>query len=183
MTKGGIRRALALVCITVTMLGAAMLAVPSPAWAHDNIVGSNPKNGASVATLPSAVLLTFEEPPVAGYTKVRVTGPSGALVSKGAPVSTGSRVTIALAPSKAAGTYAVHWSLLSDDGHPLAGVVRFTVTATVTGRRTALSPVAKSATAKKGGAGAAWVGVTLGTIALLVVVFGIGRLCTGATRR
>jgi methionine-rich copper-binding protein CopC len=157
-----------------------LLALPLSASAHDELVASNPKDGATLTAVPQTVLLTFEEPPAPGYTKVSVTGPSGAVVSKGAPISDGSKISIAMGDVHASGAYVVHWSLLSDDGHPVAGTVRFTVHAASTPKPLAASPAAaekttKTAAAKKGGSDE-WIVVALGGVGALVVLFGASRL-------
>lgn len=110
----------------VLALGAA------PAYAHDELKSSNPADGATVATPPSQVVLTFEEPPVALGAQVVVTGPDGP-VSSGSPRLVGDDVVSDLQPQAPAGRYSVAWRVTSDDGHPVSGTLAFTAQAAATG--------------------------------------------------
>lgn len=132
---------------TLVALTLALLVVfAAPALAHDELVSSSPPNGATLTRLPSTVTLYFEEPPVAGFTHVIVTGPDGVLVSSGTPVTRGSQVSVPLPHSSATGSYSIAYRIMSDDGHPVAGTVRFSLgtgpaTAGFTSRRPASRPV------------------------------------------
>lgn len=103
----------------------AVLVVPAPAWAHNSLTGSNPKDGQRVARPPATVRLTFLSRLTPKATKVRVTGPDGASVVAGAPTFARNRVTVRLSPGPA-GRYTVSYELPSDDGHPIKGKVVFT---------------------------------------------------------
>lgn len=160
---------------------AVLLLHPGAAAAHDELVTSTPANGAHVAALPKTLVLNFEEPPVAGYTKVHVFSPTGTDVSAAAPVTVGSRVTLAVKPTTAHGTYAVRWSLLSDDGHPVAGVIRFTVAGAPTPTMSTAKATATTAPAPASTAGSTWVVPALIGVAALLVLFGAAKV-TGRRR-
>jgi len=151
-------------CAVVTIAATGMLIESPAALAHDHLVTSSPSDGAHVTTLPSNLVLTFEEPPVTGYTKVRVTGPRGELLSPTSPETNGSIVTVALTHDTSAGAYRVVWSVLSDDGHPVSGVVTFTVVTATTPNPAA---VVKSSAAHHGGP---WILAVVGGIAALVIL-------------
>lgn len=163
--------------LAVTAALTALLGVPAAASAHDELVSSTPANGATVRVLPRVVVLVFAEPPVAGYTKAHIAGPAGQDLSAGAPVTAGSRVSLGVRPSSARGSYVIRWSLLSDDGHPVSGLVRFTVGTVAT----PTAPAATSAT-HVSTAGSGWIVASLVALAALGVVFGVTRLSEGATR-
>ena len=101
-----------------------LAAFPAVARAHDVLERTNPADGTTVRTLPSAVELTFAEQPVAVGAQVLVAGPSGHLES-GAPVIDGRTVRQAIDPSAPAGAYTVTYRVTSGDGHPVTGTIRF----------------------------------------------------------
>jgi methionine-rich copper-binding protein CopC len=105
----------------------AALVSPGVAAAHNSLISSNPKNGATVARPPAAVRLTFLARLDPATTKVTVTGPDGATAAAGAPTFTGKTVTVSLRAG-AAGRYTVAYQVASSDGHPIKGTVRFTAT-------------------------------------------------------
>jgi methionine-rich copper-binding protein CopC len=115
--------------VAVAVLAAVLAALVSPgvAAAHNSLVSSSPKNGATVARPPAAVRLTFLARLDPATTKVTVTGPDGATAAAGAPTFTGKTVTVRLRAG-AAGRYTVAYQVASSDGHPIKGAVRFTAT-------------------------------------------------------
>jgi copper transport protein len=102
-----------------------MLGLSAPAFAHAALISSNPENGAVLNSGPSAVDLTFSEPvsPLAA----NIVAPDGAAVPLTDLSSSGSVLTIALPPDSEAGTRVVSWRVVSDDGHPVAGALVFSV--------------------------------------------------------
>ncbi len=116
------RRAISLLLGLACALGLTLL-LPAAASAHDVLQATDPGDGATVATLPGTVSLTFSEPPLAMGTQVIVTGPSGD-VSEGATSIDGGVVSQALSPSAPGGNYTVTYRVTADDGHPVTG--RFT---------------------------------------------------------
>lgn len=111
------------------LLAAAMLALVMtaiPAWAHATLTSSSPSNGAVVPTLPSAVVLTFDEPvrPVAGA--IKVLNPDGQSVG-GAVTADGPKVVIALPRMNVQGTYTLTWRVIAADSHPVGGAVNFSL--------------------------------------------------------
>lgn len=119
------------------MTGAVLVVLATVAWvvggtsvaaAHDALRTSSPADGSTVATLPTEVVLTFDQPALAVGSEVVVTDPSGSPVQEGAPslVDTTVRQRVRGGP---AGTYAVRWRVTSVDGHPVSGTFTFTATA------------------------------------------------------
>ncbi|GAB7191420.1 hypothetical protein NUM3379_21270 [Kineococcus sp. NUM-3379] len=106
------------------------LALPAaPAAAHDRLLSSDPADGAQLAAAPAAVVLTFSSEVLAVSPRVLVRDGSGAAVADAAPAVDGARVSAALPPALAAGTYTVDWRVASGDGHPVEGTFSFAVTA------------------------------------------------------
>ncbi|WP_258724819.1 copper resistance CopC family protein [Cellulomonas sp. NS3] len=97
-----------------------------PAAAHSALVSSDPADGATTATAPAQVTLTFNEAAVALGTVVEVQAPDGRVVSTGDPVLAGTDVVQALAGELPAGDYSVLWRVTSADGHPIDGRLTFT---------------------------------------------------------
>ncbi|MFI6258937.1 copper resistance protein CopC [Micromonospora zamorensis] len=119
--------------------GVSFLAPATPAAAHNSLTGSDPRDGARVATAPAQIELRFLAKPAPATTKITITGPDN-VVAGGPPAFDGSRVRVPFKPA-AAGLYIVGYQLASSDGHPVKGEVRFTLT---TG--TAADPSASPAT-------------------------------------
>jgi methionine-rich copper-binding protein CopC len=116
MTVRPLFRSCAVVATGLVVGFAALIAAPAAASAHDDLASSTPKNRAVITALPTKILLTFEEPPAAGYTKVHVFAPSGKDISRGPPVTRGARVSLSISREKVSGERAIRWSVLSDDG-------------------------------------------------------------------
>ncbi|MET7373891.1 copper resistance CopC family protein [Micromonospora arida] len=137
--------------------GVSFLVPATPAAAHNQLTGSNPRDGARVATAPARVELRFLAKPSPTTTKITITGPDN-VVAGGTPAFDGSRVRVPFKPA-AAGLYIVGYQLASSDGHPVKGEVRFTLT-TGTAADPSGSPSAAASTNPAGSpsAGASAVG-------------------------
>jgi copper resistance protein C len=118
----------------VLLLGVAgMLLGTAPAWAHSQLLGTDPADGASVDTGPAQVTLTFNEDMPAGFDVVTVTGPDGRTWQTGQVTTAGQTVSVPIAPLGPAGRYEVHYRVVSADGHPVQGGSSFTLTRAGTG--------------------------------------------------
>lgn len=127
--------------------GVSFLMPATPAAAHNELTGSNPRNGARVATAPARIELRFLAKPSPTTTKITITGPDN-VVAGGTPAFDGSRVRVPFKPA-AAGLYIVGYQLASSDGHPVKGEVRFTLT-TGTSADPSASPPAAGPSASAG---------------------------------
>lgn len=178
---------------TVAVVAVLGLVAAAPASAHDALVSSDPANGATVATPPDRVTLTFDQPALAIGTTLRVIGPGGD-VQSGAPRLVDSTVTQELAPGIPAGSYRIAWRVTSTDGHPVSGELTFTASAAnprAPSASPSASPLAVSATAAGGQPGPG--GSTARVVVLVVIVLvllgggalGLGRRFSrrGAARR
>ncbi|MFE9692764.1 copper resistance protein CopC [Micromonospora sp. NPDC005806] len=114
-----------LVVLGVTF-GVSVLSA-TPAAAHNSLTGSDPKDGARVATAPKRIELRFLATPAPGTTKITVTGPDDAPASGGTPTFSGNRVSVPFTPGPA-GVYTVAYRVGSSDGHPVSGKISFTLT-------------------------------------------------------
>jgi methionine-rich copper-binding protein CopC len=99
----------------------------TPAWAHDDLTASQPKSGATLQTAPKEITLTFAEPVNARFVKVGVAR-DGKNMPVAKPAVTGAVVHQVL-DGAAPGAYAVSYRIVSTDGHPVTGSLRFTLSA------------------------------------------------------
>ncbi|MQS38094.1 copper resistance CopC/CopD family protein [Streptomyces katsurahamanus] len=125
-----LRALLAAAVLIGTALG-ALLASAGPAAAHAALTGSDPKDGAVVATAPTEVTLTFSEQIAMGKDSIRVLDPSGERADKSTvrDLSQGGTVGygVDLRPDLPDGTYTVAWQAVSADSHPISGAFTFSV--------------------------------------------------------
>ncbi|WP_128976003.1 copper resistance CopC/CopD family protein [Streptomyces roseicoloratus] len=119
-----------LLLVAAALLG-ALLATAGPASAHAALTGSDPQDGAVVATAPKEVNLTFSEQVAMSDDSIRVLDPAGKRVDTGEirDLCSGSviRYGVALLPGLPDGTYTVAWQTVSADSHPVAGAFTFSV--------------------------------------------------------
>lgn len=120
--------------ITRTLVATAALAAGNllgmnPAAAHDELVATNPADGATLTEAPASLELTYSGDimDVDGANQVRVTNAAGESVTDGAPDIDGKVVTQDLATAAADDTYTVTWRVVSSDGHPIQGTFTYTV--------------------------------------------------------
>jgi len=116
--------------LAVSTTASVILHSPVAAAAHDELVSSNPAEGAVLSAIPTVVTLHFEEPPGTGPITLTVLGPNRQQVQKGVPHVAGSNISIVLRPAKLAGRYTIDYGIVSDDGHPVSGAISFTVNPT-----------------------------------------------------
>jgi copper transport protein len=115
--------------LEVRVLAAAMLAalvLPAAASAHATLIRSDPPAGTSLARSPLAVSLDFDDEVRAGPGVAAVRNGGGSVLA-GAARAAGRVETIPLRPNLPDGVYTVRWSVISDDGHVVQGVVPFRV--------------------------------------------------------
>lgn len=115
--------------VTTAALAAGSLLGMNPAAAHDELVSTNPTDGATLTEAPASLELTYSGDimEVDGANQVRVTNAAGESVTDGAPNIDGKVVTQDLATAAADDTYTVTWRVVSSDGHPIQGTFTYTV--------------------------------------------------------
>jgi methionine-rich copper-binding protein CopC len=96
------------------------------AHAHAFLDHASPLVGGSVATAPREVTLWFTQSLEPAFSRAEVTDASGARVDQGKAQISGSTMRVGLRPL-AAGTYRVHWHVLSVDTHTTQGSFTFHV--------------------------------------------------------
>ena len=96
------------------------------AHAHAFLDHASPLVGGSVATAPREVTLWFTQSLEPAFSRAEVTDANGARVDQGKAQVSGSTMRVGLKPL-AAGTYRVHWHVLSVDTHTTQGSFTFHV--------------------------------------------------------
>ncbi|MET7756536.1 copper resistance protein CopC [Streptomyces sp. NPDC005389] len=123
--------ALARLLILAAALLGTLLAGAAPASAHAALTGSDPKDGAVVATAPKEVNLTFSEQVAMSADSIRVLDPAGRRADTGEilDLCSGSivRYGVALRAGLPDGTYTVAWQTVSADSHPISGAFTFSI--------------------------------------------------------
>ncbi|MFD5104626.1 copper resistance CopC/CopD family protein [Streptomyces cinereoruber] len=123
--------ALARLLILAAALLGTLLAGAAPASAHAALTGSDPKDGAVVATAPKEVNLTFSEQVAMSADSIRVLDPAGRRADTGEirDLCSGSivRYGVELRAGLPDGTYTVAWQTVSADSHPIAGAFTFSI--------------------------------------------------------
>ncbi|WP_233486829.1 copper resistance CopC family protein [Zhihengliuella sp. ISTPL4] len=110
----------------------AILATAAPATAHDQLLESSPAEGERLDAPPGSVTMTFSgellvlDESTAGAV-VLVVDADGEDWATGDVEVRGRNVTAALTPDMPEGGYQVRWQVVSEDGHPIAGVIPFAI--------------------------------------------------------
>ncbi|MEV4052302.1 copper resistance CopC family protein [Amycolatopsis sp. NPDC049688] len=112
--------------VLAALIGLVVLA--GPASAHTELESSSPAEGASLATAPTQVRLTFGEPVTLPPDPVKITGRDGTAWAVGAPAVDGGVVTVPVTPSGTAQAYTLTWQVVAKDGDNVTGTVHFTIT-------------------------------------------------------
>ncbi|MFV2121741.1 copper resistance CopC/CopD family protein, partial [Streptomyces sp. Act-28] len=101
------------------------------ASAHSALTGSDPADGAVVATAPQRVTLTFSGQVALGDDDIRVLEPDGGRADTGElrDLCGGSvvRYGVDLRDGLPRGTYTVAWQAVSADSHPVSGAFTFSI--------------------------------------------------------
>jgi methionine-rich copper-binding protein CopC len=139
-----IRRQMLSAVLGVFVFAAAVLGIAGPASAHDAAESSSPAQGATVATPPEKVSVTFNKNPLGIGSQFSVKDATGAEWADGAVEIVDNVASPKLRAGAPAGAYTVTWRVVSSDSHPIEGTFGFTATAASAG---AAPAAAASATA------------------------------------
>ncbi|MEV5570306.1 copper resistance CopC family protein [Spirillospora sp. NPDC052269] len=168
-------RALAAGAAAAAVLGLTAV----PASAHTALKKSDPAAGATIAS-PAKITLTYSEP--VGHPKIILTDASGGRHEAGNARAAENVVTEDVKGPLPDGVYTVGWRAVSEDGHPVTGEFKFTVTGSSTASPSApasasANPVQPSATTSakpsSGGGNAGWLWIGLGVVVLAAIGGGV----------
>jgi methionine-rich copper-binding protein CopC len=160
------------------LTGLAVFGLASPAFAHDVLVSSNPAQNAQLATGPTTVELTFDAPVQNGPNVITVIGPQGGHWEQTSNATVdGNSVSTSVAPLGPAGVYTIGYRVISADGHPVQGEVKFTLTRAGTGRPVSTGTAATTAAGSGGSGGVpVWVWIVGVLVLLGIGVFVVLRM-------
>ncbi|MFI2361668.1 copper resistance protein CopC [Promicromonospora sp. NPDC019610] len=122
------RRLVRLITVFAAVLTfVALLLVAGPASAHDQLLSSDPKDGATLDEQPTSIGLTFSSAPLDTGIEVALTGPDGTS-ARGYDITVDDEVVTAQLPEDLPpGKYDVAWHVVSSDGHPIDGEFTYVV--------------------------------------------------------
>jgi methionine-rich copper-binding protein CopC len=112
---------------------AAVLSAAAPASAHDAAESSSPAQGATVATPPEKVSVTFNKDPLALGSQIQVKDAAGVNWAEGPVEIVDNVASQKLRAGAPAGKFTVVWRVVSSDSHPIEGTFSFTATAAAAG--------------------------------------------------
>lgn len=153
------------------MACASMLAAcfmwASPASAHSSLVRSSPAEGAVLPTAPRSITLEFNEKVSKIAPAVVLRDDSDAVISSRAPTIERNVIRSTVPGGLGNGSYSIVWRVVSIDGHPIQGVIRFAI-----GHASTPDPVVddKRARAETARSRRPW--LTIGAAAILAAVLG-----------
>ncbi|MFI8527858.1 copper resistance protein CopC [Promicromonospora sukumoe] len=128
LARPGNRRLVRVITVFAAVLTfAALLLVAGPASAHDQLLSSDPKDGATLDEQPASIGLTFSSAPLDTGIEVALTGPDGT-TAQGTDITVDDDVVTAQLPEDLPpGAYDVAWHVVSSDGHPIDGEFSYVV--------------------------------------------------------
>ncbi|WP_454850574.1 copper resistance CopC family protein [Promicromonospora soli] len=127
LARPGNRRFIRVLTVFAAVLTfVALLLVAGPASAHDQLLSSDPEDGATLDAPPASISLTFSASPLDTGIEIAVVGPDGATQGRDIQVDD-EVVTAQLDEGLPPGEYAVAWHVVSSDGHPIDGEFTYVV--------------------------------------------------------
>ena len=130
---GRMRRGAARFAVLLVVCLGAGLGLAGPAAAHNVLIASDPADGAVLQQSPTVISLTFDQPVQDFQPVVTVLGADGQRYESGTPSVDSTVVTQSVTTLTAPGPYSIAYRVVSADGHPVQGEVRFELAAA--GRR------------------------------------------------
>lgn len=121
-SRWGLAGALVLYLVLIVLLPTQSASTHSP------LESSTPEAGTSITTMPAQIELTFgAEVQDAGVSVVLADEQGADWTAGPAVVEDGTVASSAVKPDAPDGRYEIRWSIVSTDGAPMSGVVRFTL--------------------------------------------------------
>lgn len=128
LARPGNRRVVRVITVFAAVLTlTALLLVGGPASAHDQLLSSDPKDGATLDEAPTSISLTFSAAPLDSGIEVVLAGPDG-VTAEGTDIQVEDEVVTAqFEDGLPPGGYDVAWHVVSSDGHPIDGEFSYVV--------------------------------------------------------
>ncbi|CCH29831.1 copper resistance CopC family protein [Actinosynnema sp. NPDC047251] len=106
----------------------AVLTATPTAFAHTELLSSNPVDGATLSQPPTKLTLTFSEPVPAESATITITVPDGSQWPTGEIAATGPTLTAQVTPQTTPpGQYTLSWQVVALDGDYVNGKTTFTL--------------------------------------------------------
>lgn len=105
----------------------ATILSPTQAFAHSQLVSSNPVNGQELQTSPKEIKIKFSEDVISNNQSIRLFNGNGDQIQLKSKVKNSDGTISADSPTLADGTYVVAWSIISADTHPQKGAFIFSI--------------------------------------------------------
>ena len=121
--------------LLVSLLGA------SPASAHAALVGTDPEEGALLQALPGSVAFTFNEN--VGNVNIALQAPDGSPLEITDVEAVDNVASATLTDPGQRGEYTASYRVVSADGHPISGTIKFEVMTGTTVEQVDIQPVAQ----------------------------------------
>ncbi|MEU3627376.1 copper resistance protein CopC [Amycolatopsis coloradensis] len=114
---------------SLLVAGVALLGAATPAMAHSELKSSDPAKGASLATPPTQIKLTFSGPVTLAADPIQITGPENAKWTVGRAEVAGAVITAPVQAVGPAGEYTLRYKVTFEDTHESSGTVKFNLSA------------------------------------------------------
>ena len=115
------------VLLALTLVTGVGLA--GPAAAHNVLIASDPADGSTLQQSPTVITLTFDQAVQDFQPVVTILGADGQRFETGAPAVDSTVVTQSVTTLTVPGPYTIAYRVVSADGHPVQGELRFELAA------------------------------------------------------
>ncbi|MFI6300985.1 copper resistance protein CopC [Amycolatopsis thailandensis] len=112
---------------SLLVTGSILLGAATPALAHAELKSSDPARGASLATPPTQIKLTFSGPVTLAENPIQITGPGNASWTVGRAEVAGTVVTAPVQAVGPAGEYTLRYKVTFEDSDVASGSVKFSL--------------------------------------------------------
>jgi copper transport protein len=112
-----------LLAALITLL--VLVGTSAGAWAHAALISVEPASGSMLASAPKAVELRFNEAVTPGA--IQLIDGAGRARDDARVTASGESISVAMPPDLPKGTAVVSYRVISQDGHPVAGSVIFSI--------------------------------------------------------
>ncbi|CAB1275235.1 copper resistance CopC/CopD family protein [Candidatus Nitrosacidococcus tergens] len=94
-------------------------------WGHAALVSTLPESGAILDASPKTVTLIFNEP--VGITKMQLIDPKERQINLDSYTNRNEQIHISIPDMDLKGTYLLSWRIVSADGHPVGGILDYSI--------------------------------------------------------
>jgi methionine-rich copper-binding protein CopC len=117
-----------LATLVTAVVAAMFIAIPIPAAAHAALATSSPVDGTQLGRMPGAVSITLNEKVRTPAFLVLTDERDARVNSDQVQIGSDGKTVISEVPTDAdPGDYSMSYRVVSEDGHPVTGTIRFTV--------------------------------------------------------